>query len=411
MIELRLRIRKQTGVDEERNVEVENKERKEKMNISPPSYSTDAPPSYQEVVAKLDGLIGSNRTPIGVLEAAEGLSQTDIDILIQNHEDHFPIKDDEDKVKFTKGAAETSSSAEPQNCLNASASAAAATAVQISRSFNNVQYHLAQIDQRSGTSFEDRFINIKSTFQLALNGSRAVANRIAGNVTAFDTREVAYAHDARASVSNRIQKMEGYIAAAEAIKVDSDGVKSQIEGVKISLGGFAQEFIDWAKGREGELTEAIKRIKAELIQLERRLGERETQLVALTHLTQGIAPMAGFPAAFPPYSTAIAIGGLLIAGLSLATTTALITEISHLKAEIARKTREKDELGAELEAIRQAREELEETGAGSISQFGDCIAAMLAVSHAAVDEASKILGWLKDGAPEQVRKFCTCAIL
>ncbi|KHN96030.1 uncharacterized protein MAM_06135 [Metarhizium album ARSEF 1941] len=123
--------------------------------------TTEAPPSYEEVVGKFNGLIGGNPNATRVLEAADGLSRTDLDVLIANHDQHFPIKTDEDKVKFATGAAEGSCSVELQSAIGLSATAAATTAVQISRTFNRVQTHLATVDRMARTSFESTFIPIK----------------------------------------------------------------------------------------------------------------------------------------------------------------------------------------------------------------------------------------------------------
>ncbi|OAA39759.1 hypothetical protein NOR_06179 [Metarhizium rileyi] len=371
-------------------------------SVPPTSAAAEAPPSYEEVVKKFNGLIGSNPNPRGVLDAADGLSQTDLDVLVANHDQNFPIKTEQQKVSFATGVAKTSCSAELQDFVNVSASAAATTAVEITRTFHRVQSQLAKVDQRSGTSFQSQFLPMKAKFQSALDDSREVASRIAGSITVFDGTEIAYAHDDRASIEGRVKKIEKYITSAAGLQTESSRVQSEIAQVKTSLSEFIVVFTAWAKDKEGELSEAIRRIKADLLQLENRLADRETKLQAVTHFTQGLAPITSALAlAFPPYSSAIAIGGLIFGGMSLATTTALVREIGMLKHAIAQKTKEKEDLGAELEAIRQAREELEETGTASLSLFGDCIKTMPGVSTAAVGDASKILEWLKAGAPAQ----------
>ncbi|TWU75368.1 hypothetical protein ED733_000329 [Metarhizium rileyi] len=373
-------------------------------SVPPTSAAAEAPPSYEEVVKKFNGLIGSNPNPRGVLDAADGLSQTDLDVLVANHDQNFPIKTEQQKVSFATGVAKTSCSAELQDFVNVSASAAATTAVEITRTFHRVQSQLAKVDQRSGTSFQSQFLPMKAKFQSALDDSREVASRIAGSITVFDGTEIAYAHDDRASIEGRVKKIEKYITSAAGLQTESSRVQSEIAQVKTSLSDFIVVFTAWAKDKEGELSEAIRRIKADLLQLENRLADRETKLQAVTHFTQGLAPITSALAlAFPPYSSAIAIGGLIFGGMSLATTTALVREIGMLKHAIAQKTKEKEDLGAELEAIRQAREELEETGTASLSLFGDCIKTMPGVSTAAVGDASKILEWLKAGAPAQSR--------
>ncbi|CEJ85923.1 hypothetical protein VHEMI03960 [[Torrubiella] hemipterigena] len=368
------------------------------------SLPTDAPPSYEDVVNKFNGLVGGTRDPKAVLDVADCLSAEELEILTANHSKDFPLKTENDTKQYVMAATETSSSPEMTPFLTLSANAASQVAANVSHSFNRVQFLLAKVDQHSRPSFESKFITIKSGFQDTVDESRSVAAKMAASVALLDSNELPYAHDARASVAGRITKLEKYIKTSEELQSASTGVTDKLTRVTTSLDVFTTEFLQWSEDKEGELTEKIRIIKQQLVSLARQLGEAETSLATMTHLSQGVAPiMTALGAAFPPYSGLIAIGGLLISGLSLAATTALVHRINSLKSDIAAKTKEKEELGAELEAVRQAREEVEQTQTANISSFGDCIAAMPAVSISTVDEAKSVLSWLKDGADDNNR--------
>ena len=77
------------------------------MSTTPPVYITgDSPPSYEEVVQKFEGLIGSNTNAVEVYDAAsKGLTKTDLKVLIDNYKDHLALKTDKDKADFARGTA------------------------------------------------------------------------------------------------------------------------------------------------------------------------------------------------------------------------------------------------------------------------------------------------------------------
>ncbi|OJJ43513.1 hypothetical protein ASPZODRAFT_19236 [Penicilliopsis zonata CBS 506.65] len=366
---------------------------------APPVYTNDAPPSYEEVVGKLNTLIGNNRTATGVLEAGSGLTDEELGVLIENHYDHLPLESDAQKLSFAIGTAETSSSPELATFLTTSASAAAATVIGVKNRFDGLQYKLAQVDRAFGTSFQGRFNTIHSSFQGVIDDSQRLSTTMYTNSRKFDNQDILYCDDSTKSVSDRITRINATITKTEELNQDSISIDSRLGGVLSSLNEITDDFVEWARNREGELTEEIRNIKAELISLERELANAKVAAEAVTSVGEGLVPIVGaLAAAFPPYGTAIAIGGLIIAGAQLATTTALMVKIGKLENQITEKTNRKEELEAELEQVREARERLEDGETDSINMLGSSINLMSRLSSPTLDDANAILKWLQDGA-------------
>ncbi|RAH69237.1 uncharacterized protein BO66DRAFT_472042 [Aspergillus aculeatinus CBS 121060] len=376
------------------------------MTTAPPSYSLDdAPPSYEEVVRKFESLIPSNPTATQVYDAAlRGLTQADLDVLVANHEANFPLKTDQEKADFSRGAAETSSAADLQSALEISAKAAAATAGDVRLRFDGLQSKLESLDLRWNTEWAKRFVATQQSFQSVIDDSQANATKTYNFTRKLDNQDILYCNDSTKTLADRKTRIQGTIDAAATLKTENGRITTQLGTVSTDLQSFISDFIAWARGKEGELSAELARIKRELIELEGKIAELETAAEAIKHVGQGLLPiMEGLAACFPPYGTLIAIGGLIIAGVQLASTTALMIEIAKAKQQVKDKTRERDQLEADLEQIREAREQVEAMSSADLSSFGSTISSMTSTPSAAETVAQQIKKWLEDGAPENGR--------
>ncbi|QRD85104.1 hypothetical protein F9C07_4156 [Aspergillus flavus] len=97
------------------------------------------------------------------------------------------------------------------------------------------------------------------------------------------------------------------------------------------------------------------------------------------------------------------IGGLIIAGLALATTTGHMIRAGKVRAEIAAKTKEKAQLESDLELVRRSRQAVEQVGLTDLATFKTVIRAIPAAATASSVDATEVKSWLENGAKEEVR--------
>ncbi|KAI1914230.1 hypothetical protein LOZ65_005676 [Ophidiomyces ophidiicola] len=195
---------------------------------------------------------------------------------------------------------------------------------------------------------------------------------------------------------------------AEPLEQEAKSFETRINSLTDTFSQFISRFVSWTRDKEGQLTEELIRLKEDLIRLERKLADLQNAYEAVSHVSQGITPIIGaLSATFPPYSTVIAIGGLIFAGVSLAATTGLLVGIGRLaaKRDVAAKIKEKARLEEDIEFVRSAREGLEQTGTESVADFKSALVSMPALAAASRIDASEIKAWLDNGAPENGRPF------
>ncbi|KAB8251420.1 hypothetical protein BDV35DRAFT_388394 [Aspergillus flavus] len=97
------------------------------------------------------------------------------------------------------------------------------------------------------------------------------------------------------------------------------------------------------------------------------------------------------------------IGGLIIAGLALATTTGHMIRAGKVRAEIAAKTKEKAQLESDLELVRRSRQAVEQVGLTDLATFKTVIRAIPAAATASSVDATEVKSWLENGAKEEDR--------
>ncbi|KAK5791003.1 hypothetical protein VI817_006312 [Penicillium citrinum] len=381
-----------------------------KMPAAPPTYTTgDPPPSYEEVVQKFEGLIGSSTNPVEVYEkASKGLTKTDLKILVDNYKDHFPLKTEQDKAEFARGTAKVSSAPELQESLTLSAQAASQTAGDVRARFDGLQTKLEVLDNRWGTGWADRFVDLQYDFQDAVDDSQEAATETYNMARKFDNQATLDANNEDKSIEDRGKKMREIVATADALKEKNDGITGRVTGVSAGLKTFIDDFLVWAKGKEGELTARIREIKEALFQLEQDIAGLELEIEAINQTQEGMMPLfGGFAACPPPYGPLIAIGALLFSALSSASVTALMIEIGQKKIEMNALNHEKEGLEKDLEDIREAREGVENMKEANLNSFKGAIASMTRTPMAATKDAEGILAWLDKGAPQDICLWAT----
>ncbi|PYH92382.1 hypothetical protein BO71DRAFT_442457 [Aspergillus ellipticus CBS 707.79] len=368
----------------------------------PPSYSADvAPPSYDEVAQKLDDMVGSDPTPDKVFEAAGQLSEEEINVLVDGVDSHWPLETEAQKEEFTIGAGQTLSSDEGKVRLQSTAMTVTQATKEIDDVFFNLETKLAQIDAIHKSNFQPEISNLKETYQKILADSRDLAARMSVQVETFDDMIVPLCAESSISVDVRTQQLNIFLQNSASSGENATAIQGRFTDLSTSFERFVGTFSDWAKDKEGEITEQIKVVSQELDDLNKTLSALNASLAVFENIAEYSLPVTGgLSVLMPQFAPFFLIGGLISVGLSVATIAGLSIAKSITEGKIITKTREKENLEAQLEQIRQTRAELEDLGNASLVRFADAIAILTGSWGSTAEDAQRIRVWLGEGAVE-----------
>ncbi|KAF5857398.1 hypothetical protein ETB97_005890 [Aspergillus alliaceus] len=371
------------------------------MTSTPPSYAMDSsPPSYEEVVKKLNNLVGPNPTPGKVLEVAKQLSKEDINTLAESYDSHPPLRTDKEKHDFSIGIAKTASSAEAKPYIKPAASSAARAAKEISSIFQQVGLEIVQVDDIHKSNFTTPLQKVQKEYQDVLSDSRLLAVDISQYGSSFDKVIITFCAEGSIPVSERKEKIKQYIQKAVQLEQNAKNIDNRFEDVVQSFSHLVNSFSDWAKDKEGKLTDQIKKLDEELKDLNKKLSRLQSAQAAVTAYGGYATSIAGIIAGLvpPPFSLITAIGGMLAAGASIAVVIGLMIAINNVKEEIEDKTNEKRSLEKDLEKLRQTRQDLVLLGNSSLPSFRSNVQILTGYWKMTIKDAKDIQVWLEKGA-------------
>ncbi|KAE8353398.1 hypothetical protein BDV28DRAFT_148134 [Aspergillus coremiiformis] len=382
----------------------------------PPYLFSDSPPSYDEVAKKVDSLVGSNPTPDKYLDAATSLTDEERAVLQAGAEEHNPIKTEADKKKYTIGAAKALSTDEAKAKLKEEANTANKAARDIEDVFTSLQLKIAEIDHVNQSNFAPTLIQHRDKYRGVLKSSRLLAADISQYGASFDAIIVKFCADTNYTVEQRLERINQFIEKATDYQSQAENVKSDFQALVDNFAGFVATFADWAKDKEGELTVEIKKINEELAELNTRLGELYKALIGLgVGLAVGL-PVLGVGAIVAgPAAPLVIIAGLIFFGATAAAIAGIVISISVVQGEIREKTANRDNLQAQLDQIRDTREELKQLGEEKYTVFATSINTLSGYWTYTTAEAEKIKKWLEDGAdwadiPEYMQMYLEDAV-
>ncbi|PWY69096.1 hypothetical protein BO70DRAFT_382634 [Aspergillus heteromorphus CBS 117.55] len=367
-----------------------------------PSYTADvAPPSYDEVAHKLENLVGGNPTPDKVLDAAEQLSEEEINVLVNGVDSHWPLETEKQKEEFTIGTGQTLSSAEGKDQLQATAITVTQATREIDRIFFALEVKLAQIDGIHKSNFHPEITRLKETYQQILADSRDLAAGIRVRLEVFDSVIIRLCAEPSISVDIRTRELNNFLETSASSERDVIAIEGRFNDLSTSFAKFVGTFSDWAKDREGQITEQIRVVQHELDELNKTLSALNASMTAFKAVCGATWPFTkALAKLMPKFAPFIMIGGLITAGVSVAAIAGLAIAISITEQRIITKTREKTNLQEQLEQIRQTRSELEDFGNASLVDFADAISILAGSWESTAEDAQRIKVWLGEGAVE-----------
>ncbi|KAE8395961.1 hypothetical protein BDV23DRAFT_65420 [Aspergillus alliaceus] len=365
----------------------------------PPYMLSGSPPSYDEVAKKVDSLVGSNPSPAKYLDAATSLTEEERAVLQAGAEEHNPIKTDEDKKKYTVGAAQSLSTDEAKAKLKEEANTANKAARDIEDVFTSLSLKIAEIDNVHQSNFAPTLKRHRDDYRKVLDSSRMLAADISQYGASFDAIIVKFCADQNYTVDQRKERINSFIDKATSYQQQAENVKSDFQTLVDNFAGFVATFGDWAKDKEGELTSEIKKINEDLVDLNKTLGDLYIALMALGGALAVGLPVIGVGAVMAgPAAPLVIIGGLIFFGASAAAIAGIAISIGVIQGQIRNKTAQRDNLQAQIEQIQQTRQALQQLGEEKYTVLSTSIRTLSNYWTYTTAQAQTIKGWLDDGA-------------
>ncbi|KOC14511.1 hypothetical protein AFLA70_5g008662 [Aspergillus flavus AF70] len=322
------------------------------MTSIPPAYNAgDTPPSYDEVVKKVDKLIGNSRSPREIISTVSQLSNEEISLLAERA-DRNPLKSDEHKRNFDLGVKKTITSQHevPDDHLKEGASKAREASRKIDSAFESLVGRLAGID------------NI------------------------YEPPGGGYS-----------PKLKGFQEKTESIQESSLALEREFHNLTGDLQSFFHDFSSWAQPRVDELEKDIKKLKDKIEELKKEIEELNKALIGV--LAGGIG--GGFAIAIAGWwlGPIAVIGGLIVAGLSVFAALGIAIALGVKRDKLRDVEKSKEEKDKELKRITSAREQLEKLSNGTdsdIMEFRAGIQMISGVWQTALQDAREIKNYLDD---------------
>ncbi|KAH8104172.1 hypothetical protein DFH11DRAFT_1651645 [Phellopilus nigrolimitatus] len=364
---------------------------------------SDAHFLYESVVARFEKRLGPNPKPQEVLNAADELSEDEIEILVANASkmaDLTPAQED----AFTTGVAKTITSQDAVPHLETAAADAAAACNAIETMFTNLKRTLASIDAKNippkEGPFMPRFKVLNQKFRQIMRDSRDLAVRIAAYGRRFDMVIIPFCNDGSLTTAERKAKVVEFVKDADAFKKSSADMGDSFDGLKDDFSEFVDSFGSWAFNKEGADSKELKQARTELEGLKNKLHKLEHYLLAAGGVVSVSLLVAKMSGSFAQYAT---IGGLIIAGISVAVAAGLAIARTSQKKRVAVQQARVDSLDQSISDIKATRDKLEQLGGNYFYIFDKNISFLASIwDHARID-AVEIKEWLEKGEKESAR--------
>ncbi|KAH8106621.1 hypothetical protein DFH11DRAFT_1232127 [Phellopilus nigrolimitatus] len=364
--------------------------------------SSDAPPSYESVVARFEQRLGSNPSPQHVLNAAKELPQYEIDILVANASKMADLTPDEEAALHA-GMVKTMSSPEAASHLTNTAAHAASACNAIETMFTNLLITLTTIDgdhtPPTEGAFVPRFQILHQAFRRVVHKSKDLSNEISVYSSRFDMVIIPLCNDKDLTTEERKAKVELFINEASVFSEESNTMHNDLNRLKDDFAVFVGSFGDWATDKEGTDTDELRQARVNLMELKAELSTFKSTFYATSAVAAASLPVTGLLSLMAPqFVVPIVIGGLTIATLSTAATIALGISITSKEGEIESRQASINDLVASISDIKATREKLQLLGSEDFTLFTKNITILSMLWNSAHDDARRIKQWLESGA-------------
>ncbi|PYH92380.1 hypothetical protein BO71DRAFT_410983, partial [Aspergillus ellipticus CBS 707.79] len=168
-------------------------------------------PTFDEVAAKVDRIVGDNPTPDKYWAVQDQLTTEELAVLVDGAPAHNPIKTETQRSTYTDGAARALGSADAEDLLEKAANDAVAAAQEIDRGFLNLQSEIARIDVIHHSGFGGELTELKGRYDTILSESRDLAARLSAQTDIFDAQILPMVNRDDLTVDQKIMLVDWYI--------------------------------------------------------------------------------------------------------------------------------------------------------------------------------------------------------
>ncbi|KAI9649560.1 hypothetical protein NHQ30_002140 [Ciborinia camelliae] len=370
----------------------------DEVQSNPPPYNAQSsPPSYDEVVAKVTGLVGSDPTPQKYIDVVDTLSETELEVLSTGAENIPPITSEADQEKFAKGCTRAVASDDCAKYIQQSAYDAVDATKEIDRVFRSLELKIGEIDRIHFSGFMPELRRQRMNYEAVLRESRDVATELAIHGNKFDDLIIPFCTDPNIPRETRLRILNGFIADMDRAQVDSNKLEDDFRLLTTNLTDFTSSFSTWARTREGALTNQMEQIEIRLKELYVRLEGINQRLLVVTAgvvIPAFILAAIGLTGVLAPF---VVIGGLLLMP-GVAAIAALARQKITTERTIHQQTQLRDSLSNQVEIIRRSRLDLQVIGEEQMHIFADNVGALSSVWRSVSVDARMIQAHLETGS-------------
>ncbi|PNP43137.1 hypothetical protein TGAMA5MH_05070 [Trichoderma gamsii] len=348
----------------------------------PPAYYADAaPPSYEEVLKKIESLVGSDPTPHKYIEAADKLTAEELSVVEANSDSIPPVRE-EDQERLVSGANQTLSEDDySQELVREMARKAIEGATAIRLVFSQLDRKIKEIDLIHQSEFAPILERHRQKFESLLE-------------IKFDDIIIKFLADESLTLERRKELIQDYIDEAADYESRADDIKKSFQSLQGDMNTLVADFSTWAKQKEGDLEDEIQGLLDDIDELIKKIGRIEKALIGLGVSASIVGALLLMSGPLGPFAL---IGGLIFIGASAAAIAGLAVELQKSKREIEKKNKEIADKEEQIRQIQAARLSLQELGEQQMEEFDENMLFIIGFWNVTKEDAFKAKEWLTKG--------------
>jgi len=360
---------------------------------------TEAPPSYDSVIGKVDANVKANPSFEGLKKALANLNESEKAALASHDPGPLTLDPDQEK-KFRQGFAQAFAQAGGHFEWNAEQ--CADLCKRVAEDFLAIAAKLSAVSSmdpsQASKDLVTDFVALEQRYQALLTSSRVSAVKVAQQADRFDCVVVPIAADKNISIDMKKKKIRAFIQEAEALEKEADGIQADFTKFLTEMKVFTARFDSWAQEKVGDLSQAILQLAGEIIDLKSEIAKIFTTMVGIAGVSGVALPALAVGACVAGPFAPLVIGiGLILAVGTVSSVTALAFKTSALNNELNGKETKKKSLEAELEVVQKSREELSALGRKLDCDVGQVVGIINTAWKYCQDDAVQIKKWLEGG--------------
>ncbi|GFF22973.1 hypothetical protein IFM46972_00520 [Aspergillus udagawae] len=328
------------------------------LHSPPPQYGTDkSPPSYDELMARVEAEVGKDPTPEKYLQVVGSLNDQEIDILADSSGEGFPpVESEEDLKALKRTLAREMQSDFLKASAKASATEATEAAVRLYRIFDKILQKIIELDAIEVSGFEPEMRGYLLEYDAILQLAGRVALDMEPLGEHFDKMLLPVCYNDKVSKEAKRQLVDNFLKDTAQQEKDAREAQKRIRELKENFNRFVAKFDDWGKDKEGELLEEIKQLQRDIQGLRQDILKVEKEIEDLQFVMKLVSSLSLIGLLFGGW-TALIIG--LVGVIGVAATAAAISakqeKIKRLNKEILAKEGKIQEKEQEIKLIQEAR--------------------------------------------------------